>query len=448
MNVRLSRSLSVALPVAALVLASVLPSPVFAQGSSLADAQAGPTVQPAAVRAYGQPPVDGPVLNLSLPPELRSATSATLMTPVPRGSNVWNGAPAVDAAAAEGASTVRWTRRIEGVVPGPSPRFAAAVAYDERRAELLVFGGGFFADNKLAFSGDTWTQDDQGNWRSRTTPVAPPPRGAAAVAYDAARERTVLFGGLGQDAIPLGDTWMWDGAAWTQIPTPTSPSPRAGAAIAYDATSQRVVLFGGYDAAGQLLADTWSFDGAQWLRVDAGTGPSPRSGAAMTYVDQNDGLLLFGGYEMNDTWLLRDGRWTQLTLLTSPDPSAEIALEYHRTRNVAVLWRFSAFGGETETWTWNGNEWARSTAQIAPGTRSGAAVVYDSHDDAVVMFGGSQCALLQEQWAWDGYWRQKHPPGAFPLMRTYNNGVAFDRQRDRGILFSGSHCGELFDTWT
>jgi hypothetical protein len=168
----------------------------------------------------------------------------------------------------------------------------------------------------------------------------------------------------------------------------------------------------------------------------------------MTFVEQNQGLLLFGGNEANDTWLFRDGGWTRLLPLTSPDPAAEVALEYHPTRRVAVLWRFSAFAGNADTWTWDGRDWSRSAAEIAPGTRTGAAVAYDRDDDAVVMLGGSQCEPLQERWEWDGHWREDHPAGAFPLKRTYNNGVAFDRKRDRSIMFSGNHCGDLFDTWT
>jgi hypothetical protein len=38
-----------------------------------------------------------------------------------------------------------------------------------------------------------------------------------ATAYNESSESTLLFGGLGPDGIPLGDTWRWDGNSWRQI---------------------------------------------------------------------------------------------------------------------------------------------------------------------------------------------------------------------------------------
>ena len=63
------------------------------------------------------------------------------------------------------------------------------------------------------------------------------------MAYDAARHRTVMFGGF--DAGVIGDTWELDGATWRQRSPATSPPPRYQTAMAYDAARGRVVLFGG-----------------------------------------------------------------------------------------------------------------------------------------------------------------------------------------------------------
>ena len=53
-------------------------------------------------------------------------------------------------------------------------------------------------------------------------PHSPSPRQNISMAYDAARNQVVLFGGSGA-ALPgnlngvLGDTWVWNGVDWTDM---------------------------------------------------------------------------------------------------------------------------------------------------------------------------------------------------------------------------------------
>ncbi|TMB92914.1 MAG: hypothetical protein E6J45_01185 [Chloroflexi bacterium] len=74
--------------------------------------------------------------------------------------------------------------------------------------------------------------------------AAPSARMGAAMAYDAARETVVLFGGEGSRGA-LADTWTWDGSGWTLHHPATSPPARAGALMAYDPASRDLVLVGG-----------------------------------------------------------------------------------------------------------------------------------------------------------------------------------------------------------
>src|SRR5688500_2216562 len=85
----------------------------------------------------------------------------------------------------------------------------------------------------------------QYEWNQRAVRSPPGARGGHAVAYDAARRRTVLFGGAGSNGIALSDTWEWDGTRWTRSFPAQSPPPRSGCAMAYDSGRGRVVLFGG-----------------------------------------------------------------------------------------------------------------------------------------------------------------------------------------------------------
>src|SRR5207249_2202662 len=80
------------------------------------------------------------------------------------------------------------------------------------------------------------------------------------MAYDSARGRVVLFGGLGLGGCRRGDTWEWDGTAWIEKAPATSPSARSGHAMACDSFRGRVVVFGGYD--GSYRGDTWEYSGA------------------------------------------------------------------------------------------------------------------------------------------------------------------------------------------
>jgi hypothetical protein len=82
----------------------------------------------------------------------------------------------------------------------------------------------------------------------------------------------------------LGDTWVWDGSGWSERIPSNSPSARFGAAMAWDAAHQRVVLFGGRDAQNILHDDTWEWDGTTWSQRFPQTPPGPGYGdAAMTY---------------------------------------------------------------------------------------------------------------------------------------------------------------------
>ena len=70
------------------------------------------------------------------------------------------------------------------------------------------------------------------------------------MAWDSARQRLLLFGGV-VGPTDNGETWEWDGASWTQRQPTFSPAPTHGHAMAFDAVRQRVVLFSG--------SDTWLF---------------------------------------------------------------------------------------------------------------------------------------------------------------------------------------------
>jgi hypothetical protein len=76
------------------------------------------------------------------------------------------------------------------------------------------------------------------------------------------------------------DLWQWDGRTWKEITVTTPrPSKRTGASMAYDARRQRVVLFGGRIRENGRVRDSdemWEWDGQRWILVaNASAEPSP-----------------------------------------------------------------------------------------------------------------------------------------------------------------------------
>ena len=67
------------------------------------------------------------------------------------------------------------------------------------------------------------------------------------MAYDAARGRVVLFGGIVEMVTYVADTWEWDGASmtWTAHTPAISPAPRGRHGMAFDPGRKRVVMTGG-----------------------------------------------------------------------------------------------------------------------------------------------------------------------------------------------------------
>src|SRR4030081_3679467 len=110
---------------------------------------------------------------------------------------------------------------------------------------------------------------------ARPTPSLSPTVGPGfgTMAYDAARQRLVLFGG----SSATSHTWTWDGRAWARQQPATEPpteTPKtmaaAGLPIAYDEVHRNVVLLmvhpAGIDGPPPVPPDTWTWDGTTWTR--------------------------------------------------------------------------------------------------------------------------------------------------------------------------------------
>ncbi len=144
----------------------------------------------------------------------------------------------------------------------PLPMQYPSMVFDSKRNVTVLFGGSIIPGG--AYSNETWEYDASSNtWTNKTGPTAPPTRLMYSMAFDSARNVTVIFGGNTGAAI-INDLWEYNGTDWVNISTVHSPLPRFNAGMTYDSVRKRVVLAGGQDENASTLTDTWEYDGSDW----------------------------------------------------------------------------------------------------------------------------------------------------------------------------------------
>lgn len=247
----------------------------------------------------------------------------------------------------------------------PSERNSPAVAFDAARAQTVLFGGYPSTSSAPLYpsANDTWVRDAT-RWTELALTVRPGARFSAALTWDPVRQRLVLFGGSSQINSPGGvvgqtfsDTWTFDGTAWSQL-TPTA-SPAGGAAVGtWDEAMQRVVVMSG---------GTWAFDGTTWSSVATGGPPSWRS--TLAYDPQAQRLMAVNRAE---TWAVINGAWTLLTPATPlPATFSTGRLVWDPSRQRVLL------QGDRGTFAWNGTDWVQLQPTAQP-LEAPEALVFDA----------------------------------------------------------------------
>lgn len=270
---------------------------------------------------------------------------------------------------------------------GPSPRSGHALAYDEQRGVVVMFGGSDQRSNSETWewNGRSWTLRSRGG---------PSPRTLALMAYDTRRGQALLFGGISLESRQV-DTWEWNGLLWSQR-AKSGPAPRTSAALAYDSRRGEAVLNGGY--LGQFLgfsSETWRWDGREWTPADRDPPMDSRLAHAMVFIESRATTLMFGGFasvlprDRDDTWEWNGVGWREIDTANRPSPRFYHAMAYDRDRDVVVL-----HGGDVslppmpdDTWEFDGVDWTRIDTE-GPGPRARHAMAYDARRGVVVLFGG------------------------------------------------------------
>ena len=261
-----------------------------------------------------------------------------------------------------------WTRR--SPTTSPSPRTGARMAYDAASGQLILFGG--YAGTPLS---DTWSWTGS-TWVQLHPATSPPPLSGAAMAYDAATSQIVIFGGLQtfpSGSVELNQTWAWNGTTWTKLSPTHVPPARTDAAMAYDKAKSRLVLFGGYNTT-TVLSDTWLWNGSDWSQQAANPNPGPRSGASLTSDPATSQLVLVGGLPdigtvLGDTWSWSGTAWTEL------NPATPITARYAQQADYdAANHELVVFGGDDVANRPSDDTWLYGPLAIPPQTLSPATV--------------------------------------------------------------------------
>ena len=297
----------------------------------------------------------------------------------------------------------------------PPPRSFAGVAYDSAAGQLVLFGG---LDGNNTPLGDTWIWNGT-TWTEKFPSLSPPPRSSPLMAYDAAQGQVVLFGGTEDTPkgnVSTNDTWVWNGSNWTEKFPPVSPPALAFSAMAYDAAQNQIVLFGGSSShtatCMNFVNQTWVWNGDTWTEKFPATPPPARGGHGLAYDSAHQQVVLFGGMPSqcstdsfaepvvyNDTWVWNGAYWTQKFPADTPPMREGPGMAFDPAENEIVL-----FGGDDgdgkllgDTWVWNGDNWIETYPAISPPPRSFPAMAYDATMVQTVLFGGSG---LADTWHW------------------------------------------------
>ena len=329
----------------------------------------------------------------------------------------------------------------------PSPRASAAIAFDEVRANVVLFGG---FDVSQGGHSDTWIFDGA-DWTEADPPSRPSDRATNNLCWCPRSERLVLVTGVrfsrtgghnpltGEPAWSkqnLCDTWIFDGENWQELRRSQYPN-YVHQAMATDLQSGHVIVSGGIAAGPKtligvfllrdrrespLVDDTWIFNGENWLELDLKARPSHRQFAAMSSCPDERGVLLFGGHggegkpqHLGDTWIFDGENWQELGRSQYPNYVHQAMATDLQSGHVIVSGGIAA-GPKTligvfllrdrrespladDTWIFDGENWQEIHPPISPSPRQGACITYDSMKGKIVLFGGKDAnGYLNDTW--------------------------------------------------
>ena len=290
-----------------------------------------------------------------------------------------------------------------------------------------------------------------------TTPTG---RENSTLVYDPVTTHSVLFGGSTaldpstKMSYELSDTWDWNGTIWTQLFPLHTPTARYGQVMVYDAARGRMVMFGGRTGNNkQDLGDTWVFKNGDWTQIDTPTAPAARVLAAAAYDPIRDRVVVFGGQTITsdgktstpyyDTWEFDGTTWTQV-LSDGPHADKPLMVWDGARANILMLGLDTNIATHQYNYDPKTTAWVEKTGTRLPSCVNQGALSYQSNSGTVFFTGGS-CAgvsVVETSEEWDGnQWNPKSV--AVNVGRLFGQAMTFDDLRQQTLLFGGVVVGSL-----
>ena len=297
----------------------------------------------------------------------------------------------------------------------------------------------------------------------------PSPRAYPRMAFDPQAGETILFGGTSpydkalSSSIDSDETWSWNGTRWVRRYPAHNPSVRAAQAMAYDSARGRILMFGGRQVIGvptpvggvekiRVIADTWIWKDGDWTELSPATSPSKRMLAGMAYDSKMDRMVLYGGVNVDDdgltttalydTWEFDGTTWNQID-----NESVKVGrpmLAYDKSRNQMILVGIdSAFKSHTYKLDRATSKWVEIPAEKQPDCVNESSMAYQDHTGTIVLIGGV-CSVLTDlsdkTWEWNGTTWTDSP--ALEVSRGTGTAIAYDSLRFATVIYGGTDALE------
>jgi hypothetical protein len=302
---------------------------------------------------------------------------------------------------------------------GPPPAIPrlmdATMAFDSAHGQTVLFGTASQTPaDPASAKAETWIRAG-GKWTQLALPSSPAPRVFAGMAFDEKRGQVVLFGGQSvTNGGMLQDTWTWDGTSWTEQHPNLSP-PACNGTILVNAVSFKLVvaLVDACDGRTQ----TWAWDGTTWLMLLPTVElPGPRAGSAAAYDAANGTIVVFSQQADGVTWTFNGKTWTRHGVVAGGPPGRDgTTLAYDPSSGKVVMFGGNAGRGTTflsDTWLWDGTAWTQAFPAQSPAARDRAVAATDTAAGQVILYGGEavELSIYSDVWIWArGTWTLAQP---------------------------------------
>jgi hypothetical protein len=326
-----------------------------------------------------------------------------------------------------------WTRVSNGSPEVTKP----LLAYDESRNQTIALG----VNDKLETQ--MYLYDPAAHtWAKQTPAKLPTCVNEGALVYNRDRAKVQVVGGLcsgTQDGIE--EVYEWDGTTWTKFESKLAVSRATGQALAFDDARNQTVMFGGQIIFGALRSLTYVLD-TDWHFAFGTLRPSARSLEVFRTDPINNAIWMFGGLDEfassfgEDFWGYRNGQW--FTPETNDQRPANCGAPYGAFDTDRKRFVVSCVG--TDTYEWDGTAWKFfSDLKKLPPVRRFAGMVYDETLKKTVLFGGYDGENYRnDTWTWDGTaWTEVKPAKDRKPENRAMMTMWFDPVLKKTVLYSG-----------